>query len=193
MPEVLAIFGLAVLIALTLAWAAEAHHLNTPKRSARGDAVKHIRPGCFEHSTMRHYYRWAKHKYTVRKRPLTEGQALHVKHLALCLATREKSDWAYAKRRLWKARFRERLYYYRLTPYDCGSAGRFAIPCYIVACESGYSWSAYNPSGAAGPYQIMESWGRPWPANTWARRMAHHRLAASIWRGGAGASNWVCA
>lgn len=80
-----------------------------------------------------------------------------------------------------------------LTPYDCGSAGRWAIPCYIVECESGYSWSAYNPSGAAGPYQIMPMWGRPWPIYSDYDKAEHHRIAASIWNGGAGASNWVCA
>ena len=30
-----------------------------------------------------------------------------------------------------------------------------AIPEYIVQCESGGRWDAYNPSGASGPYQIM--------------------------------------
>ena len=79
-----------------------------------------------------------------------------------------------------------------LTPYDCGSAGSFAIPCYIVACESGYSWIAYNSNGAAGPYQIMPFWGRPWPIRSAADKRAHHRLAAKIWSGGSGAANWAC-
>lgn len=139
---------------------------------------------------MKHYYRWAKHKYTVRKRPLTEGQALHVKHLALCLATKEKSHWAYEKKARWRKRFRGKLAYYRLTPYDCGSAGRFAIPCYVVACESGYSWSAYNPSGARGPYQFL-GWNVPWPVTSWADKMAHHRMARYLWNDSP--SHWVCA
>lgn len=79
-----------------------------------------------------------------------------------------------------------------LTPYDCGSAGRFAIPCGIVACESGFSWSAYNPSGAAGVYQIMAMHGRPFPVRSAADRLRHHQIAANLWRGGAGASHWVC-
>lgn len=74
-----------------------------------------------------------------------------------------------------------------LTPY-----GQWAIPEYIVACESGGSWSAYNPSGALGPYQLL-GWGAPFPANSWAKRMAHHRIAGSLWAGGSGASHWVCA
>lgn len=79
-----------------------------------------------------------------------------------------------------------------LTPYSCGSAGRFAIPCYIVACESGYSWSAYNPSGALGPYQLL-GWGAPFPVVSWADKMEHHRIAGDLWDGGGGASHWVCA
>lgn len=77
--------------------------------------------------------------------------------------------------------------YQRLTPY-----GRWAIPTYIVECESGGSWSAYNPSGAVGPYQLL-GWGAPYPAVTMHEKMMHHRIARDVWAGGAGASNWVCA
>lgn len=80
-----------------------------------------------------------------------------------------------------------RLKVNRLTPY-----GRWAIPGYIVQCESRGSWSAYNSSGASGPYQLL-GWGAPMPANTRARRLQHHRIASRLWSGGSGASNWVCA
>jgi hypothetical protein len=79
----------------------------------------------------------------------------------------------------------------RLTPYHCAT-GRFAVPCYIIACESHGSWTAANPSGAVGPYQLL-GWGAPWPADTRAKRLAHHRIAARLWDGGKGASNWACA
>jgi hypothetical protein len=79
-----------------------------------------------------------------------------------------------------------------LTPYQCGAVGRFAIPCYVVACESRYSWDAYNPSGALGPYQLL-GWGAPFPVTSRADRLAHHRIARELWAGGAGAGNWVCA
>ena len=80
----------------------------------------------------------------------------------------------------------------RLTPYRCAT-GRWAIPCYVVACESHGLWGAYNRSGAAGPYQLMPFWGRPFPARSLAKRLAHHRIASRLWAGGRGASNWACA
>jgi hypothetical protein len=79
----------------------------------------------------------------------------------------------------------------RVTPYPGPVGTRWAIPYAIVACESGGSWSAANPSGAIGPYQLL-GWGAPWPANTAAARLRHHQLAAMVWAGGAGRSNWVC-
>jgi hypothetical protein len=87
---------------------------------------------------------------------------------------------------------RRRVEIRSITPYDCGSAGRWAIPCYVIKCESGYSWTAYNPSGARGPYQFL-GWNVPWPVTSAADRLAHHRFAKELWAGGAGAGNWVCA
>ncbi len=80
-----------------------------------------------------------------------------------------------------------------VAPYPGGGTW-WAIPYYIVYCESGTSglWAAANPSGAVGPYQLL-GWGAPYPAYTWREKMANHRIAASVWAGGAGASNWACA
>lgn len=88
-------------------------------------------------------------------------------------------------RRLRAERFRAKY-----TPYRCGNSW-WAIPCSIIACESGFSWGAANPSGAVGPYQLL-GWGAPYPVTSRADKRAHHRIAASVWRGGAGRSNWVC-
>lgn len=79
----------------------------------------------------------------------------------------------------------------RLTPYRCAT-GRYAIPCHIIQCESHGRWGAANPSGAIGPYQLL-GWGAPWPVRTLRDKLAHHRIAARLWNGGRGASNWVCA
>lgn len=169
----------------------QAHHLHPQKRSARGDVAKRLRPGCTRHYRMRRFYRYTKARYARREEPLTHGQKVWVKHLALCLATKKKSHWAYVKKHRWRKRFRARLAYHRLTPYVCANGTRWAIPCYIVACESHYSWWARNPSGAVGPYQLL-GWGAIYPARTWAQRMQNHRIAARVYAGGRGRSNWVC-
>ncbi len=74
--------------------------------------------------------------------------------------------------------------------------GPWVIPAYIVMCESGGNFRAYNPSsGAGGAYQIIPS--------TWKRYggkgLAHtappaeqHRIAAMIWRD-SGPGAWSCA
>ena len=63
------------------------------------------------------------------------------------------------------------------------------IPTSIVMCESGGSWSAYNPSGALGPYQLLGK-GAPWPVTTYAQAQVHHQIAAKLWAGGSGAGHW---
>ena len=86
-----------------------------------------------------------------------------------------------------RAAWRFHAYIDRITPY-----GKWAIPPYIVGCESGGAWGAYNPSGASGPYQLL-GWGAPMPASTPRRKAQHHIIAARLWAGGRGASHWVCA
>jgi hypothetical protein len=92
--------------------------------------------------------------------------------------------------RRYRRRHVGRLELRRVAPYDCGAHGRFAVPCGIVWRESHYSWNAYNSaSGALGPYQFL-GWRVPWPVRSTADRLAHHRMAARLWAGGAGASHW---
>lgn len=68
--------------------------------------------------------------------------------------------------------------------------GEWAIPAYIVMCESGGRWNAYNPSGASGPYQMMPMhFGGELAMNQ--SRAAQHAMAAKLWAGGAGRSHWA--
>ena len=76
-----------------------------------------------------------------------------------------------------------------LTPYRC-SFGRSAIPCVIVHCESNGKWTALNPSGAAGRYQLMPVHNRPWPVNTRHARLRHHQIASRLYRA-SGAGPWT--
>lgn len=90
-----------------------------------------------------------------------------------------------------------------LTPYPGPNGSRWAIPWSIVACESGGDFGAYNPgyepdgpgSGPGGAYQIiLSTWhahgGSGYPR--YAPPDEQHRVAASIWAGGAGRGQWAC-
>ncbi|HEX3173943.1 MAG TPA: transglycosylase family protein [Solirubrobacterales bacterium] len=74
--------------------------------------------------------------------------------------------------------------------------GPYAIPTYIVMCESGGNYSALNPSsGAGGAYQILPStWtlygGEGLPQD--APKTEQDRIAGEIWAD-SGGSAWVCA
>jgi peptidoglycan hydrolase CwlO-like protein len=73
--------------------------------------------------------------------------------------------------------------------------GPYAIPTYIVMCESGGNYHALNPSsGAGGAYQILPStWaaygGQGAPQD--APKAEQDRIAAEIWRD-SGPSAWSC-
>jgi len=73
--------------------------------------------------------------------------------------------------------------------------GPYAIPTYIVMCESGGNYHAYNPSsGAGGAYQILPSTWRAYggsgaPQN--ASKPEQDGIAAMIWRD-SGPSAWSC-
>lgn len=102
-----------------------------------------------------------------------------------------KPDWYKVEKKAWRARKREYRFYAKIdaiTPY-----GKWAIPPAIVNCESASSgfWKAANRSGAVGPYQLL-GWGAPYPVRTVAQMARHHMIAARVWAGGHGRSNWVC-
>ena len=73
--------------------------------------------------------------------------------------------------------------------------GPYAIPAYIVMCESGGNYAAINPSsGAGGAYQILPStWelygGQGEPQD--APKSEQDRIAAEIWAD-SGPGAWVC-
>lgn len=87
-----------------------------------------------------------------------------------------------------KRHFYEYRHYRQITPYRCldGREGTFAIPCYIIACESRFNWWAQNPSGAKWIYQLL-GWGAPAPSS-FHNRLVNHEIAAGL-----SLSNWACA
>ncbi len=78
-----------------------------------------------------------------------------------------------------------------------GPSGGWAIPYPIVLCESGGQNLPPNSAGASGYYQIIPStwrlFGGTGPAAYLTSKAEQDAVAARIWNGGAGASNWVCA
>lgn len=70
------------------------------------------------------------------------------------------------------------------------AVGEWAIPTYIVMCESGGRWDAYNPySGASGPYQMLPMhFGGELAMNQ--SHAAQHAKAAALWDGGRGRAHW---
>lgn len=98
-----------------------------------------------------------------------------------------------------ESKYQQRRERRALTPYVCGSHGRFALPCAIVECESGYDIRARNAESTAGGYgQAIDStwfayggrdWGGSHPAAE-APKAEQDRVFAAIWDGGSGASHW---
>jgi septal ring factor EnvC (AmiA/AmiB activator) len=78
-----------------------------------------------------------------------------------------------------------------------GPSGGWSIPYPIVLCESGGQNLPPNSAGASGYYQIIPSTWRLFdgtgPAAYLAPKSEQDAVAARIWNGGAGWSNWVCA
>jgi septal ring factor EnvC (AmiA/AmiB activator) len=77
-----------------------------------------------------------------------------------------------------------------------GPGGPWAIPWPIVLCESGGQNLPPNGATASGYYQMTDATWRGLGGRTQhayqAPKSVQDRLAAKLWAGGAGASNWVC-
>ena len=91
-----------------------------------------------------------------------------------------------------------RRYWLAVTPYRCNGT-RFAIPCYIVSCESSFQNLSPNSASASGYYQFIRStWhstgGGQYADEAYRASKAEQDIvAARLWSGGAGASHWDCA
>jgi hypothetical protein len=70
------------------------------------------------------------------------------------------------------------------------ASGGYSIPSYIVQCESGGSYTAQNPSGAYGAYQIMPSTASAYGCDL-STAAGQDSCAASIYAD-VGPSAWSC-
>ena len=84
-----------------------------------------------------------------------------------------------------------------VTPYRCNGE-YWALPCYIIQCESSFQNLSPNYASAAGYYQFLTStWlsmggGKYAPRADLATKQEQHIIAARLWAGGANASQWDC-
>jgi len=182
----------AVLLAtaiISIIIAAPAQSANAP--APQQSPVVNTRPaGCSKTYTIKHFRRAARSVYRSPSK-VTRADKKKIKKKIHCARKAASKKIMRAKVARWKRWRISRERYWQLTPYLGPHGSRWAIPWGIVRCESGGSWSAYNPSGASGPYQLLGH-GAPFPADTRAERMANHRIAARLWNGGRGRSAWVC-
>jgi len=80
---------------------------------------------------------------------------------------------------------------------SAGPGGPWAIPWAVVLCESGGQNLPPNGATASGYYQMTDATWHSLGGTTQhayqAPKRLQDRLAAKLWSGGSGASNWVCA
>ena len=147
-------------------------------------------PGCTSSYSRADFHRSARR--SVRRAPLTSHEKRTIRRVVRCQRSARSRRVVRFHWQRYRRAYHRRQAVLAVTPYPGPNGTRWSIPWRVVACESGGRWGAYNPSGAAGPYQIMAMHGRPFPVRTSADRLRHHQIAANLWRGGAGASHWVC-
>jgi len=114
----------------------------------------------------------------------------------LCIRDKDVRDSLAALRHRLKRKLEQRQYeaqIARLTPYPGPNGTRWAIPYYVVECESHGDWGAYNASsGATGPYQMLPStYGSVCETCDWSQP-DQHLAAGRVWAR-SGGSEWACA
>jgi peptidoglycan hydrolase CwlO-like protein len=137
-----------------------------------------------------------------RRATLTQARTTRLQLLADVRADRRRSERSLRglRRRREQAALRAlaRLEQQRKAAVSsAGPGGPWAIPYAIVECESGGQNLPPNSATASGYYQFLDStWrglGGSTPKAYLAPKAEQDRLAARLWDGGRGASNWVCA
>lgn len=119
--------------------------------------------------------------------PVNKEQARTLRAVRGCVSGKDRKELArYAHKK--KGYFNLYQRYRRVAHVRCqsGPYGFWVIPCYIIECESHFSWSAHNPSSTAkGPYQIL-AWV-PYPARSFRDKVINHEVASTY-----SLSAWLC-
>lgn len=117
----------------------------------------------------------------------------HRRCIRVAVTRRQLSDFRTKRRRLFEQYRASQQAIAELTPYPGPNGTHWAIPWYVVDCESHGDWGAVNASsGARGPYQMLAStyasvcetcdWSQP----------DQHLAAGRVWAR-SGGSEWSCA
>lgn len=172
----------AALIPMTIA-SGEGNQDSTPATCDRYTATFHIKKiGKLSHAT------WDEKRWRRGINRKTNRQ-IHA-HVA-CLKRGKDRKVAQQLRNKQRDEFKLYRVYRNVTPFRChrGMRGTYAIPCYIIECESHFDWFAYNSSGASWIYQLL-GWGAPYPGS-WRAKVQNHIIAHEIYTS-QGSSPWVC-
>lgn len=110
-----------------------------------------------------------------------------------CIRDKDIRKSLAALRHRLKAALEQRQLAASVTPYPGPNGTHWAIPWYVVDCESHGDWGAYNASsGATGPYQMLPStYGGVCDTCDWSQPDQH--LAASRVWARSGGGEWSCA
>lgn len=194
---------LALVLALTAgaSTVAAATEQDSPKLGA---TIQGEKADCLLSFTATEFHQWSAKVWNTglweRKSP-TKATLQVQRHKLHCAAGPQHRA---AMRHTWKSdkadfyhHRRSMLFRLHVTPYygctKLGICGWWAIPAYIVSCESGGDYGAQNPSSSArGAYQMLDStYATYCSACDWSKRdqdRAAHRLYASL-----GSGPWSCA
>jgi hypothetical protein len=195
LPELVAVVCLAALVALTIAANANTATLDPDREHWRKHGCKRPVHGNQHRRVLRHVYRYTHRGGDYRAARVTRSDRHRLLRLRECAPTREghyrRLRRVVARKRTWA--FHQRID--RVTPF-----GEWAIPSYIVMCESGGNYRAWNQGGsdASGAYQFLGSSWRAWGGGRYASAAAHaapwaqHLVAARYYRA-AGTGPWECA
>jgi len=152
---------------------------------------------------------WAPKRWERGTPVASRKQRARLRHMRVCARPGARRRMEREQRQTRKAFFVHRREQRRerriqaLTPY-CGYQGRcWAIPGYIVACESGGNFRVYNGgyepggpgSGPGGAYQIIRSTWQGYGGYGVAHQASEeeqHAIAGRIWAA-EGSSPWACA
>lgn len=159
--------------------------------------VHHIKKddGCQQHFRVTQYRSVLRkafaHDRWRDRTPLKKTDLAKLKEMRTCAFNPKVRKGMSKARSSYKQGFYQYRHYRRVldhyTPY-----GKWAIPGYIVECESGGNWNAYNSSsGAFGPYQFLSSSYAAWCHECDRSHLDQHKAAYDYYRA-AGASPWVC-